>query len=666
MLRLTFLGTSAAQPTIHRNLTGLAVRRDRELFLVDCGEGTQRQMIRFGTGFDVDAIFFTHFHADHYLGAIGFLRTLSMQGRTTPMDVYGPRPAKRLLDVMLFSGTERLAFEVRIHEVGPGVEIRRDRCRMRAFATEHRTPSVGWALVEDERPGRFTPEKAASLGVPWASYGALQRGEPVTLADGRVVRPEEVVDPHRRGRAVVVTGDTRPCAGTIAAARGADVLVHDCTFGDSEAARGGDDALDRAGGGAGRARGGGPRARAHASLHPLRPRVAAARRRGTRGVGRAAHVGERRNDARGAAPGRSGPRALGGLKRSARAAHRRRRPRPLDPAPRPRLARRARDGVARASPRQARAALRPARRRARLPGRRRRGARAGRAARGRGGGRPAVEGAHARAGARRRAVHGRGPPLGAYLLFYWPVSYLQARGILSELPRRPRTALDLGSGPAPVAFAALDAGAAEVVAADRSARALAAARSLAVAAGEPISTREWNPARSAPLAELAGGHRFDLVTMGHVVNELFPGPDADARRAGLLEQALELVAPVARSSSSSRRSATPRALLRVRDLLVARGYAVRAPCLFRGPCPALLRETDWCHAERPIEPPPIVAQLGKAAGLRKEAVKMSYLVLAPRGEGWAAPPAGRVFRIVSEPLASKGRLRYMGCGPEGR
>jgi ribosomal protein RSM22 (predicted rRNA methylase) len=111
---------------------------------------------------------------------------------------------------------------------------------------------------------------------------------------------------------------------------------------------------------------------------------------------------------------------------------------------------------------------------------------------------------------------------------------------------------------------------------------------------------------------------------------------------------------------------TSRALLRVRDLLVARGYAVRAPCLFRGPCPALLRETDWCHAERPIEPPPIVAQLGKAAGLRKEAVKMSYLVLAPRGEDWAAPPAGRVFRIVSEPLASKGRLRYMGCGPEGR
>ncbi|ABS28347.1 ribonuclease Z [Anaeromyxobacter sp. Fw109-5] len=238
MLRLTFLGTSAAQPTIHRNLTGLAVRRDRELFLVDCGEGTQRQMIRFGTGFDVDAIFFTHFHADHYLGAIGFLRTLSMQGRTTAMDVYGPRPAKRLLDVMLFTGTERLAFDVRIHEVAPGADVRRDGCLMRPFATVHRTPSVGWALVEDERPGRFHPERAAALGVPKGPlYGALQRGEAVTLGDGRVVQPEQVVEPRRRGRTVVVTGDTRPCAGTIAAARGADLLVHDCTFGDAEQAR---------------------------------------------------------------------------------------------------------------------------------------------------------------------------------------------------------------------------------------------------------------------------------------------------------------------------------------------------------------------------------------------------------------------------------------------
>jgi len=238
MLRLTFLGTSAAQPTIGRNLTGHAVRRERELFLVDCGEGTQRQMIRYGTGFDVAAIFFTHFHADHYLGAIGFLRTLSMQGRVEPMDVYGPKPARKLLDVMLFTGTEKLAFEVRIHELAPGDEVQRDGCRMVSFATDHKITSCGWALVEDDRPGRFHPEKATALGVaPGPHFGELQRGRAVTLADGRRIEADQVVDRARRGRKLVITGDTRPCAATVAAARGADLLVHDSTFGDAEAPR---------------------------------------------------------------------------------------------------------------------------------------------------------------------------------------------------------------------------------------------------------------------------------------------------------------------------------------------------------------------------------------------------------------------------------------------
>ncbi|MFT3912795.1 MAG: small ribosomal subunit Rsm22 family protein [Anaeromyxobacteraceae bacterium] len=258
--------------------------------------------------------------------------------------------------------------------------------------------------------------------------------------------------------------------------------------------------------------------------------------------------------------------------------------------------------------------------------------------------------------------------LGAYLLFYWPVSYLQARGVLSELPTKPRSVLDLGSGPGPVGLAALDAGAAEVLLADRSAKALDAARALAVAAGEPVATRVWTPGQ--PLAALAQGRRVDVVTMGHLLNELFqelPPAEADRRRAALVEEALALVAPggTVLVVEPALRD-TSRALLRVRDLLVAKGFAVRAPCLFRGACPALLKETDWCHAERPVEPPPVVAQIAKAAGLRREAVKMSYLAVAAPGEAWAPPPPGRVFRIVSEPLPSKGRLRYMGCGPEGR
>jgi SAM-dependent methyltransferase len=288
--------------------------------------------------------------------------------------------------------------------------------------------------------------------------------------------------------------------------------------------------------------------------------------------------------------------------------------------------------------------------------------------------------------------------LGAYLLFYWPISYLQGRAAMGELPRRPGAVLDLGSGPGPLAFAALDAGASEVTACDRSAAALEAARALAVEAEESLATRQWDPlgggkaggrgaASPLSLEALAPPKSHDLVTMGHLLNELWgPGvrganspppmnslegsgaePGAIERRTALCEAAASLLRPggTLLVIEPALRD-TSRALLAVRDRLVSGGWAVRAPCLWRGPCPALERESDWCHAEHPVEPPPLVGALARAAGLRKEAVKMSYLLLAAPGEDWAPPPPGRVFRIVSEPLPSKGRLRYMGCGPEGR
>jgi len=237
MLRLVFLGTSASQPTAARNVSGLALRRAGDLILFDCGEGTQRQLIRFGTGFDVAAVFFTHFHADHYIGAIGFLRTLSMLGREEPLHLYGPTPAKKLLKVMLFTGADPLTFPTEIHELTPGDAVALPGAEVRAFATDHRTPSLGYVLAEAARPGRFHPDRAAALGVPAGPlYGALQHGRTVEVA-GRTVRPEEVVDPPRKGRKVAVTGDTRPAAETVEAARGADLLVHEATFGDEEQAR---------------------------------------------------------------------------------------------------------------------------------------------------------------------------------------------------------------------------------------------------------------------------------------------------------------------------------------------------------------------------------------------------------------------------------------------
>jgi SAM-dependent methyltransferase len=249
--------------------------------------------------------------------------------------------------------------------------------------------------------------------------------------------------------------------------------------------------------------------------------------------------------------------------------------------------------------------------------------------------------------------------LGAYLLFYWPVSYAQARAALPEVGRRPRAVLDLGSGPGPLAFAATDAGAREVIAADRSRAALDLARALAIEAAESLGTRDWAPERPLPDGQ------FDLITMGHVLNELYKGDVG--LRAALVEKvaarlppggSLLLMEPALRETS--------RKLLQVRDRLVAAGYAVRAPCLFRGPCPALVKETDWCHADRAWNMPPLVEALAHAAGLHKESLKMSYLVLAPKGEAWTAPPAGRLFRIVSEQLVGKGRARLMACGPEGR
>jgi ribosomal protein RSM22 (predicted rRNA methylase) len=254
--------------------------------------------------------------------------------------------------------------------------------------------------------------------------------------------------------------------------------------------------------------------------------------------------------------------------------------------------------------------------------------------------------------------------LGAYLLFYWPVSYAQGRQVLGELPARARSVLDLGSGPGPLAFAALDAGSAEVTAADRSRPALALARELAAEAGEALATREWDPLKGSELP-VSG---VDAVLMGHLLNELFGTSEpALGRRAALVERALAalrpggsvvLIEPALRDTS--------RELLKLRDVLLRRGFAVRAPCLFRGDCPALVKPSDWCHAERAWSMPPLLEQLARTAGLHKEALKMSYLVLAPKGEPWHEPPTGRSFRIVSEPLEGKGRQRFMGCGPEGR
>jgi ribonuclease Z len=237
MIRVTFLGTAAARPTVGRNVSALCVQREGDLMLFDCGEGTQRQMMRYQTGFSLGAIFVTHLHADHYLGVIGLLRTMALQGRAEPLQLYGPRGGRRILEVAVGLGVERVGFPVEIHELAPGERVRREEYDIVAFRTSHRMASLGFALVEHDRLGRFNPERARALGVPEGPlFGRLHRGETVSV-DGRTVQASDVVGPPRRGRRVVYTGDTAPCEDVVEISRDCDLLIHDCTFGEEDAER---------------------------------------------------------------------------------------------------------------------------------------------------------------------------------------------------------------------------------------------------------------------------------------------------------------------------------------------------------------------------------------------------------------------------------------------
>lgn len=238
-LSVVLLGTSASRPTIERNVSSIAVHREGETLLFDCGEGTQRQMMRYGVSFALADIFFTHFHADHLLGVVGLMRTMALQGRTDGLRLWGPRGAGRILRRAESLGFERLAFPIEIIEVGDGERLERNGYAIVAFPVDHRgSASLGYAIVEEERKGRFNPDLARELGIPEGPlWGQIHRGQAVTLEDGRVIESSTLVGPPRPGRTVVITGDTRPCEATTQASRGANLLVHEATFGDEEADR---------------------------------------------------------------------------------------------------------------------------------------------------------------------------------------------------------------------------------------------------------------------------------------------------------------------------------------------------------------------------------------------------------------------------------------------
>ena len=240
-LDVVFLGTSASAPTANRAPMALLVRRGGERLLFDCAEGTQRQLMRSTVGLpDLEEVFLTHYHADHYLGLPGMLKTFALRQREVPLTVYGP-PGLRELFTSLKRVFGKLTYPVEIEELRPGDMLDRDGYRILVFPVHHGVSAVGYALYEDDRPGRFDAELADALGIPnGPERGALQRGESVTLSDGRVLTPDAVLGPARPGRTIVYTGDTEPNEVVRAVAEDADVLVHEATFTEEERARAAD------------------------------------------------------------------------------------------------------------------------------------------------------------------------------------------------------------------------------------------------------------------------------------------------------------------------------------------------------------------------------------------------------------------------------------------
>ena len=235
-LDVLFVGTAGSAPTARRGLPATLVRRGGDRLLFDCGEGTQRQLLRSVGLLELEEIFISHFHADHFLGLPGLLKTFSLRGRDHPLTIYGPPRLGALFDAML-PVMGKTAFEVRIVELEPNQELWRDGYRVAAFAVEHRVLAYGYALIEEERPGRFDEERARELGVtPGPDFGRLQEGETVTGSAGEV-RPEQVLGEPRRGRKVVIAGDTAPAEMTAVVAHGADLLVHEATFSIEDAER---------------------------------------------------------------------------------------------------------------------------------------------------------------------------------------------------------------------------------------------------------------------------------------------------------------------------------------------------------------------------------------------------------------------------------------------
>lgn len=229
-MRILFLGTSGSWPTPKRNVSAIAVKRGPEIVLFDCGEGTQRQFMQSSMSFmQVARVFVTHFHGDHFLGIPGLVQSMTMMDRTDPLEMYGPTGMQNLVRKMLTLGHFTPGFDVPVRELASGDRVEFPEYAVEVLEAEHTVPALSYALVENERTGRFDRERALALGIPEGPlWGRLQDGRTVTVG-GQTFSPDQVLGPPRRGRKLVYTGDTMPSGALVKFARGADVLIHDAT-----------------------------------------------------------------------------------------------------------------------------------------------------------------------------------------------------------------------------------------------------------------------------------------------------------------------------------------------------------------------------------------------------------------------------------------------------
>jgi ribonuclease Z len=231
-LDVLFIGTAGSAPSARRALPATLVRRGGDRLLFDCGEGTQRQLLRSIGLVELEEVFITHFHADHWLGLPGMLKTFSLRGRERRLTVYGPLGLKTLFK-MLAPVIGKNTYPLQLIELAPGEELQRDGYLIAPFAADHRVTALGYAIVEHQRPGRLDDAKARQLGIPFGpDFGRLQRGETVNG-----VEPSQVMGPPRPGRKIVLSGDTAPSERVEAIAHGADLLVHEATFLEEDAER---------------------------------------------------------------------------------------------------------------------------------------------------------------------------------------------------------------------------------------------------------------------------------------------------------------------------------------------------------------------------------------------------------------------------------------------